>query len=232
MKSLYDVLTTARVDSNGFKDLLEEYQVMDIFGGLYALYAPFEAKKAALYILYVYTINSPYVLQNEPLIKGKQRGCEKAGLTDKMRNELVEFQYIFKTKATERELKNTDEVDSIEPEDATEELKADEYRVEKIITVINAYLDYQDEPLASHLLRKKDLYDQMAVNSHRMIRKGNDVDFKVKMEANKYADDLFREIMEYEKQLQAKNASVKAQKEDIKEVERKVFNSIRPETVV
>ncbi len=230
-KSLSDLLNDFKGDANAFKDLLEAYQLMPIFGNLYAIYQPFEARKAVLYIVGTYTVNTPHMLANELIHLTKQRVAEKLVIKEAQYNELVNFEFTYRTKATKRKLKDAEEVDEIEPEDATEQLVADNYNVEKIITAINAYLTYQDEPVASHLIMLKDLYHQCTLSAHRMLKKGNEVDFKTKMEIKEYADKLMKDIKLWEEELARKNVNQKPLREEVKEVERKIFGSIRPELV-
>jgi hypothetical protein len=158
-------------------------------------------------------------------------------LPEVMRDELVEFRFVYHTKATDRKATKTGDradVDAIPEEDGIEEIQADPYHVEKIITVINNFLEYQDEPIATHILRKKDLYDQISRAAHRMIMvdETGKINWKEKRDLNKQADELMVEIQEWEEKLLKRNESIRLQSNEVKELKRKVLTTLRIENVV
>lgn len=233
MEKLFDHLTTFKGDAYAFEAELHKLQLMPLFGNLYAVYQKAEARKAVLYVLYCYSLDSPFLFSGENLDMTKQRAVEYLGIEENMRNELVEFQFTFRTKATRRKASKEEVEEIVEEEDKVEELVASEYNVEKIITTIDAYLRYQNEPEFSNMMRLKDLYSQAALASHRMIKQGNEVNWKLKMECNAYANQLLKEIRESEERISFSNANLRPQLTELKEVKRKVMgSSVRIENVV
>jgi hypothetical protein len=196
-----------------------------------------EAKKATLYIVNVYSIHSDLLEFGTTPLKVKQRAVERLNLSEIMRDELMEFKLSYATKATERKATKAGskaEVDAIPEEDGIEELVVTEnskYAIEKIITTIDNFLKYQDDPIAAHILRKKDHYQQVSLASQRMPIKNGEVDWDLKMKLNTQADKLMAEIEEWENKLKERNKALQPQKKEV-DLKRKVFTSLHVEHAI
>lgn len=240
MKNIYQSLIGFKGNAEEFHDYIQKLKLMDVFGNMYVAYQKkYEAKKAILFIVSVYSIYSDLLEFGTRLEIIKERAAEQCELDEFMRDELVELKLSYETKATERKgAKSGDisDVEAINEDDGIEELVVNgesKYRIEKIITTIDNFLKYQDDPILYNILRKKDHYDQVSRAAHRQHLKNDkgDVDWELKMKLNNQADKLLQEIEEWENKLRERNKAIQPQVRDM-EQKRKVFTSVRVEHAI
>lgn len=238
MKSLFESITTFSGSHEDFHDHLQKLNVMEVFSNMYAVYPEkYKARRAVLYVLYTYSRESPYILKFEGIDKTKGRAAQHAELDPEMYNDLVkfEFKYVVKEKQSKTKANGADEVDEINTEeDGTEKVEADNYAVSRIISCINKWLAYQDDRTFTHVMRMKDHYEQVSVAAHSMIKKNSagEIDWKQKADCQDQANKLLKEIEEWETKLANKNAELKEVVEEVRTLERRIFKTVRPESVV
>jgi hypothetical protein len=240
MKTLFQTIYEFKGGPSDFEDLLLELH-LKFFDNLYAVYPQKQrAMRAVQYIVFTYSKDSHFIQRGESWQTVKERIAATLELDDEQFAELVrfEFKYVPAPKKSAGKATRARGVEEVDPmvddveDDGVEEVEASEYNVSRIITAISQYLDYQNDPATKHLLRMKELYEQVSLASVQMITKNKkgDIDWEQKSHCQKEAHRLYGEIENMEQKIAASNAGLREPIKELTEAKKRApVTALRPE---